>query len=268
VKIFKQILKSIDVAFSMYSKIPMPGFTWNSDDMKYHLIFFPLVGAVIGLLEWVWLRVCLAAGIGNTAATAVALAVPLLVTGGIHVDGFMDTMDAVHSWQDREKKLEILKDPHIGAFAVISLAAYGLLAFAAMSQILRVAVSRQISSGSASLFASFCCVFFLSRSLSGISVSTFRMAKKDGMLKTSEQTAAKRAVWKCLLAEAAVCVILMVRLCPVGGGLMALAVGLAFVWYRHMSYRTFGGITGDLAGWFVTVAELMAMIAGWIAGIL
>ena len=49
---------------------------------------------------------------------------------------------------------------------------------------------------------------------------------------------------------------------------MALAVGLAFVWYRRMSYRTFGGITGDLAGWFVTVAELMAMIAGWIAGML
>ena len=252
-----QFLKAIDVAFSMYSKIPMPGFTWNSDDMKYHLIFFPMVGAVIGLLEWVWLRVCLAAG-----------TIPLLVTGGIHIDGFMDTMDAVHSWQDREKKLEILKDPHIGAFAVISLAAYGLLAFAAMSQILRVAVSRQISSGHAPFFASFCCVFFLSRALSGISVSTFRMAKKDGMLKTSEQTAAKRIVRRCLLVEAAVCVLFMVRLCPVGGGLMALAVGLVFVWYRRMSYRTFGGITGDLAGWFVTVAELMAMIAGWIAGML
>ncbi len=50
--------------------------------------------------------------------------------------------------------------------------------------------------------------------------------------------------------------------------ILALAVGLAFVWYRRMSYRTFGGITGDLAGWFVTVAELMAMIAGWIAGML
>lgn len=151
---------------------------------------------------------------------------------------------------------------------MISLAAYGLLAFAAMSQILRVAVSRQISSGHAPFFASFCCVFFLSRALSGISVSTFRMAKKDGMLKTSEQTAAKRIVRRCLLVEAAVCVLFMVRLCPVGGGLMALAVGLVFVWYRRMSYRTFGGITGDLAGWFVTVAELMAMIAGWIAGML
>ena len=88
------------------------------------------------------------------------------------------------------------------------------------------------------------------------------------MLKTSEQTAAKRIVRRCLLVEAAVCVLFMVRLCPVGGGLMALAVGLVFVWYRRMSYRTFGGITGDLAGWFVTVAELMAMIAGWIAGML
>ena len=268
VNILKQILKSIDVAFSMYSKIPMPGFTWNSGDMKYHLIFFPLVGAVIGLLEWIWLMLCLAAGIGNTAVAAVSLAIPLLVTGGIHVDGFMDTMDAVHSWQNREKKLEILKDPHIGAFAVISLAAYGLIAFAAMSQMLLAAVPRRISSGDTALFASFCCVFFLSRALSGISVSTFQPAKKDGMLKTSEQTAAKRVVRRCLCAEAALCVLVMVRLCPVGGGLMAFAVGLAFVWYRDMSRRTFGGITGDLAGWFVTMAELMAMIAGWIAGML
>ena len=46
---------------------------------------------------------------------------PLLVTGGFHVDGFLDTCDALHSYQSMEKKQEILKDPHIGAFAVLSL---------------------------------------------------------------------------------------------------------------------------------------------------
>ena len=49
----------------------------------------------------------------------VGLAIILLVTGGIHMDGYMDTMDALHSYGSREKKLEILKDSHIGAFAVI-----------------------------------------------------------------------------------------------------------------------------------------------------
>ena len=45
---------------------------------------------------------------------------------GFHVDGFMDTMDALHSYQPRERKLEILKDSHIGAFSVIKLAEFGL----------------------------------------------------------------------------------------------------------------------------------------------
>lgn len=52
----------------------------------------------------------------------------LLITGGIHIDGYMDTMDAVHSYGNREKKLEILKDSHIGAFAVIMLVTYVLAA--------------------------------------------------------------------------------------------------------------------------------------------
>ena len=43
------------------------------------------------------------------------------------MDGFMDTMDAVHSYGDRTKKLEILKDPHLGAFAVICAVVYLLL---------------------------------------------------------------------------------------------------------------------------------------------
>ena len=42
-----KIAKAFIVAFSMYSKIPMPGVKWDSDDMKYHFCFFPFIGAVI-----------------------------------------------------------------------------------------------------------------------------------------------------------------------------------------------------------------------------
>ena len=43
------------------------------------------------------------------------------------MDGFLDTMDAIHSYGDRSRKLEILKDPHLGAFAVISFGVYMML---------------------------------------------------------------------------------------------------------------------------------------------
>ena len=52
--LFKKIGKSIAIAFSMYSKIPMPQFEWKEEDMRYSMCFFPFVGIVIGLLSWVW----------------------------------------------------------------------------------------------------------------------------------------------------------------------------------------------------------------------
>ena len=99
----------------MYSKIPMPQFEWKEEDMRYMLCFFPWIGAVIGICLWLWAVLCEKAGIGMLAFTTIGSVIPILITGGFHVDGFMDTMDAFHSYQPREKKLEILKDSHIGA---------------------------------------------------------------------------------------------------------------------------------------------------------
>ena len=59
---------------------------------------------------------------------AVAVLIPVLVTGGIHLDGFLDTSDAL-SWQVTERRFEILKDPHTGAFVIIACCSYFLAAF-------------------------------------------------------------------------------------------------------------------------------------------
>ena len=121
-----KIIKGFVIAFSIYSKIPVPQFDWKEEDMQYHLCFFPLIGLIIGALEAGWLFLGNAAGISHLCKTLIAVAIPLLVTGGFHMDGFMDTMDAFHSYQDKEKKLAILKDPHIGAFSVLMLVLYYL----------------------------------------------------------------------------------------------------------------------------------------------
>jgi len=114
-----RIIKSFFIAFSMYSKIPMPQFQWKDEDMRYALCFFPWVGAVIGALWYLWKWFCDRFAVGTLCYAVVGTAIPLLVTGGFHVDGFLDTCDALHSYQPRDRKLEILKDSHIGAFAVI-----------------------------------------------------------------------------------------------------------------------------------------------------
>ena len=120
----------------MYSKIPMPQFKWNDDDMKYMLVFFPWIGAVIGLLLMLWRYIYSHFGVADICYVCIGALIPIAVTGGFHIDGFMDTMDAFHSYKPREEKLAILKDSHIGAFAVIMLAAYGLLFMGAFSQIM------------------------------------------------------------------------------------------------------------------------------------
>ena len=82
----KTLLESMNIAFSMYSRIPMPRVDWNEKNMKFALCFFPLVGLVIGLLQGIVLWNL--QGCSTILAAAVAVLLPVLLTGGIHVDGF------------------------------------------------------------------------------------------------------------------------------------------------------------------------------------
>ena len=113
------VFETVIVAFSMFSAIPMPGIRWNDQNMKYSLCAFPLIGAVIALLMAGAGIVMDLQGFPPLVRGAVFCLIPFAVTGGIHLDGFADTADAQASHQDREKKLQILKDSHIGAFAVM-----------------------------------------------------------------------------------------------------------------------------------------------------
>ncbi len=113
------VLQTIAVAFAMFSALPVPQFAWNEKNMRYALCAFPLVGLLCGAL---WC-VCGVLPLPALPAAGFCL-VPVWVTGGIHLDGYADTCDALSSYGDREKKLEILKDPHCGAFAVIRLCSY------------------------------------------------------------------------------------------------------------------------------------------------
>ena len=125
------IIKSLVIAFSMYSKIPMPHLELDEKDMKYVMGFFPLIGLITGALVYGWIYAGEILYVPDISRTLILIILPVIITGGIHVDGYMDTCDALNSYGDREKKLAILKDSHIGAFAVIKLLVYHVLYFAA-----------------------------------------------------------------------------------------------------------------------------------------
>lgn len=249
-----RIIKSCIVAFSMYSKIPMPQFEWKEEDMQYMLCFFPWVGAVIGVCLYLWNRFCAAFQVGRIAYVLFAVAIPILVTGGFHVDGFMDTMDALHSYQPRERKLEILKDSHIGAFAVIMLAACGLIYVGAFSEIYDTKALLIV-----------CIGFALARCLSGIGVVTLPSARGDGMLFEAASHAQGRIVKGTLLVQGVICMVGMLWISWKIGIAVVVAAFVSYYYYEYRSKKEFGGITGDTAGYFVVICETAMVVAAAIA---
>lgn len=240
--------RSLAIAFSMYSRFPVPQVEWSEHAMRYALCFFPLVGAAIGIcMETFWL---LAAklGLGPVAVSGLGTALPLLFTGGIHMDGFLDTLDARSSCQSRERKLEILKDPHTGAFAIIGCGVYLLCYGAFFSELGREA------------FPAACGCYVLARALSGWSVVSFPKAKKDGLVSTFARQAADRTVRISMACWGILAAVYLLRTAgPAAGAAAVLTAAAVFWWYYHMAMKEFGGITGDLAGYFLQLCEL-AMI--------
>ena len=244
------VIRSFCISFSIYSGIPMPQFDWEEEDMRYTLCFFPWVGAVIGALIWGWMRLCVHFGVGQMAYVCGAVAIPLLVTGGFHADGFMDTMDAFRSFRPKEEKLMILKDAHIGAFSVLMLGLCGLVYMAGFSEI-----------ETQPALAVFCLAFFLTRILSGLGVVLFHPAGETGLLHTFADRSDRRVVIVSLLVQLAFCVGWMAFLNPILCAVAVGTAGVAFGYYRYKSGKELGGITGDTAGWFVTYTEALLAVA-------
>lgn len=239
------ILQTLAVAFSMFSAVPMPRFEWTERNMRYMLCALPLVGCAIGLLCWAWHGVCAALALPSILCGAGLCLIPAAFTGGIHLDGFADTCDALSSRAQPQRMQEILKDPHIGAFAAIRLCMYFLADFALWTSLPRFSPACVIG------------LFCFSRSLSGLAVSSFPLAKDTGLAHTFAAAADRERVRLILAVFSAA---LAVTLIFCGGWLAATAAALLFVWFRRLCRVRFGGLSGDLSGWFVQTSEL-AMLA-------
>lgn len=246
------MLRAMIIAFSTYSKIPTPRFNWKSEDMKYVMPAFPLVGGFIALVEYFAYVMLTRFETGYILMAAVMTLIPLLLTGGIHMDGYMDTWDALCSYGDKDKKLAVLKDPHVGAFAVIHCVAYIMLTFALWHELVL-----RITEGEAEQTALYMVLsgFIFSRILSGLFAVTFKKAKKEGMLYdvTGPGTDGVRNILISELIVFMVCILYFFRLRALL--LIIPAVAVSFI-YRHVSCKHFDGISGDLAGWFLQLAEL------------
>ncbi|MBQ5311186.1 MAG: adenosylcobinamide-GDP ribazoletransferase [Oscillospiraceae bacterium] len=249
------MIRQIITAFSMYSAIPMPQIEWSEKNRRYALCFFPLVGVVIGAAEYALIRLCAAFDMPLLFA-ALAVSLPVLITGGIHLDGYCDVYDALSSCAPAEKALEIMHDPRIGAFAAIRLGIYLLV---------QAALFASVYTSDEKVITVVCTGFVMSRALSASAAYTFPSAGK-GMLHsfTGSEDGKRRICAVLMVLLAVLCAAGMIYISLPSGIAAVIGAGAALIRYRLTSVKRFGGINGDMAGWFLQICEIYILFGAYI----
>lgn len=249
-------MKSLMIALSVFTRIPMPDTEWKKENMRYIFCWFPFIGVILGLLEYIWHYIAVYFGLGCFIYAAAATVIPVALTGGIHIDGFMDTCDALSSHGDREKMQSILKDPHTGAFAIIYTFVYFILYFGSLTQLY----------GSTGGVICFCAAYVLVRAMTVILIMSTEPSSKSGLLYSLAEhnstvvTSIITVVWLMGSLGAMESASVMPALISV------IALILFNVLFRRKALKSFGGISGDLAGFFISVGELMCIFIAAVGG--
>ena len=116
----KKILTGFCMCWGFFCYIPGPK-KWDEEARPYMLAWLPTVGAIMGIIWALCFAGLLKAEAPVMAAAAVLTWIPFILSGFIHVDGYMDVNDALMSRGSLEKKRAILKDSRCGTFAIVSM---------------------------------------------------------------------------------------------------------------------------------------------------
>jgi adenosylcobinamide-GDP ribazoletransferase len=181
----------------------------------------------------------------------------ILLTGGIHLDGWMDASDAYFSYQDKEKRIEIMKDPRTGAFGVISII---ILLSCRFLFIYEITTNVQLLS-----YILIAAIPFLSKTVMGVLLLTVKTAKNEGLGRLFQNAASPKSLW----IYPVYTVILLVLLALINiellyvGYLLLVAIG-CYLFLRQKVVKWFGGITGDVLGASVEGTELILWMTVWL----
>ena len=238
----KKQWRALCMAWGMFCIVPCPSRKWDEAARSWMIVWFPLVGLLAG---GVWRLLALLPGSMLTAA--LLCAAPFVVTGFLHLDGYMDCCDAILSRRELAVRQKILKDSHVGAFAVIGLAILFLLQFAAFCTL------NVTNSAPALLLLPVC-----TRAAAGLCVSTMRPM---GTSQYGGDFAREKKTPQC------VCLALWLALALAAGwlfcGLRALALGAGAlcVWLAALYGKSqLGGMSGDVSGFALTLGELAGVL--------
>lgn len=208
------------------------------------LLFYPLVGLLIGLLLLAAQQL-----LGDNAVllqAALLLALWVGISGGLHLDGLADSADAwAGGFGDKERTLAIMKDPRSGPIAVVVLVLLLVLKFAALVALLE--------SGSELLLV---LVPWLARALLPLLLLTTPYVRAGGLGQALAENLPRRQLPWVLAANVAV-----MALFGWPALLALLVAGAVFFYLRVLMLKRLGGTTGDTAGALLEIAECAALVA-------
>jgi len=246
----KQYFKGLFMALGMFCVIPLPRRVWDTSCMRLMLPCLPIIGILFGLIWWGLAELLVLSGIHIVLTVAILTVLPFLLTGFLHLDGYMDTSDAIFSRRSLDEKLRILKDPRSGSFAISMASVLFVMQFASVYAV--IDFGQRFTPLIFIPVISRCCA-----SMALLSLKSIQQSNYANMFKRNTKASHKLFVIVLTLLVIAAAY----WLSGILGLVIVSLVIIGFIVAIAYSYNKIKGISGDLAGFSLVISELCGLIA-------
>ncbi|HWO98880.1 MAG TPA: adenosylcobinamide-GDP ribazoletransferase [Bacillus sp. (in: firmicutes)] len=253
----KEWVNTAKMALQFYTIFPAAETVeWTSRRAARTLLWLPLIG--LGIAGLLFFFLLIFENIFSSTAV-LALFVVLMgigLTGGLHLDGWMDVSDAYFSRREKEKKLAILSDPHIGSFAVLSLLFLLGIRWAAIYELLLQGYI---------FWYVLVFILVLPRLTAGWLLMTEQTAKEKGLASYFQQGVTS-SLKKRYIVQNALFIVFFLTMAENKATVLflLLAMGMFSIFYRRFIQKQFGGITGDTVGAAIEGGETWLWMSIWL----
>jgi adenosylcobinamide-GDP ribazoletransferase len=248
--VFLSQYREFAAAVQFLSILPVPGSAqlFEKDKVTPGLVigceYFPLVGLLLALLLWLLVLV-FAPFVPQLVLAALLVAALVILTGGLHLDGLMDSCDGLFGGSTRERKLEIMRDSRVGSFGVLGAACLLLLKFALFASIkvhaLPFALMMTLPSARWAMV---------------LALRVFPSARTSGLGAAFHQAVTTER----LLVAGIIALVIVLVLGQLIGLLVWMAATVTALLLGFWITRSIGGLTGDSYGAIEEVVEVVALL--------
>lgn len=245
----KNILTGFMLTWQFFTVIPIKkAFTMNEKSVTWMFGWLAVIGAILGGFVALFSELLALTDFNLLLQAILLLVFSIFLTGGLHLDGFVDMSDAFFSYADKEKRLAILDDPRIGAFGAISVICLLLV---------KVGILYEVLLHRETLFTYFILVMFLSRLAVQLFFNSASPSKEQGLGAYFKKQVHAKTLWGLILFYAIGLVVYSLFATTWIPIVMLVVMLLGTFLFKLWTLKHFGGMSGDLMGALSEVMEVL-----------